>query len=67
MREMMMPIDIIFINNNVVVDIYKNAKPEGKNYNKHYKSAVACDMVLEVSANYSDKYDIEIGDKIIYR
>jgi hypothetical protein len=64
MREMMMPIDIIFIENNVITDIYKNLEPEGKDYEKNYYSSSKVNMVLEINANYSDKYNIEVGDKI---
>ncbi|MFP4514658.1 MAG: DUF192 domain-containing protein [Parcubacteria group bacterium] len=65
MREMMMPIDIVFINNNMVIDIHKDLKPEGKDYDNYYKSAGAVDMALEINANYSDKYNIKVGDKVI--
>jgi hypothetical protein len=64
MREMMMPIDILFINNNIITDVYKNLEPEGKYYNNYYKSSSSANMVLEVNANYSDKYDIKVGDEI---
>lgn len=64
MREMMMPIDIIFINNNVVTDIYKNLEPEDKDYSNYYNSSQAVDMVLEINANYSEKYNINTGDRI---
>ncbi|HKK54144.1 MAG TPA: DUF192 domain-containing protein [Patescibacteria group bacterium] len=64
MREMMMPIDILFINNNIITDIYKDLEPEGKNYNNYYKSSSSANMVLEINANYSDRHDIKVGDEI---
>lgn len=64
MREMMMPIDMIFIEDNVVIDVYKNLEPEGKDYKNYYKSSGIVDKVLEINANYSDRYDIKVGDKI---
>lgn len=65
MREMMIPIDIVFINNNVVTDIYKNLEPEGEDYNSSYKSSGPVDTVLEINANYGDRYNIKVGDKVI--
>jgi uncharacterized membrane protein (UPF0127 family) len=65
MREMMIPIDILFIDNGIIKDIYRNLEPEGKDYNNYYKSSGAVDKVLEINANYSDKYNINVGDKII--
>lgn len=64
MREMMMPIDILFIDNNVITDIYRNLEPEGKEYDNYYRSSQAVDMVLEINANYSDRYDIKVGDRV---
>lgn len=62
MREMMMPIDILYINNGIVIDVYKNLEPEGKDYNNYYKSSSSVNTVLEINANYADKYNIKIGD-----
>jgi uncharacterized membrane protein (UPF0127 family) len=64
MREMMMPIDILFIENGVIIDIHKNLEPEGKDYNKNYYSSSKANMALEINANLTDKYKIKVGDKI---
>ena len=64
MRDMHFPIDIIFINKNKIVDIFKKA-PVIKNgklpiYTTHTKA----DKVLEINSGLSDEYKIKIGDKI---
>ncbi|MCF7794878.1 DUF192 domain-containing protein [Patescibacteria group bacterium] len=64
MREMMMPIDILYINDGIIIDIYRDLEPESKDYNNYYKSSKPVDMVLEINANYSDRYNIKVGDKI---
>jgi uncharacterized membrane protein (UPF0127 family) len=64
MREMMIPIDILFINNGVITDVYKNLNPEGKEYSSYYDSSGPVDMVLEINSNYSDSYNINVGDNV---
>ena len=64
MRDMMMPIDIIFIQDGVVIDIYRDLQAESYNYKHYYPSSKPINMALELNANLSDKYGIEVGDKI---
>jgi len=66
MRNMNFPIDIIFIDNKEIVDIHKNAKPEGKNYQEIYSSARKADAVLEINASKSRECGLSSGDIITW-
>jgi uncharacterized membrane protein (UPF0127 family) len=65
MRNMNFNLDIIFINDNKILNIEKNLEPEGRNYEDKYSSIGISDMVLEVEGEYSDKNNIERGDIIL--
>ncbi|MFH1536897.1 MAG: DUF192 domain-containing protein [Patescibacteria group bacterium] len=60
MQDMNFSIDIIFINNNKIVDINKNFKPGDDNY----KSKSQADSVLEVQSGIIDEYNIKKGDLV---
>jgi len=60
-REMKFPLDIIWINDNVIVDISKEAVPTTT---RLYYSQEMVDKVLEVKAGFINKNDIKIKDKI---
>lgn len=66
MMGMRFPIDIVWIKNNVVVGIEKNAPaPETgtpDNALKRYYSPEAVDKVLEINAGLSDELGIKVGD-----
>ncbi len=64
MREMNFPLDIVFILNNRIVNIYENLPPEGKDYSKIYRSAGLADTVLELNANFCRDFKIKVGDQI---
>lgn len=64
MRNMKFGIDIIFIDADKIIKIYKDLKPEGSNPKNFYNSSAPVDYVLEVSAGYADSHNIKIGDKI---
>ncbi len=64
MKDMKFPIDIIYIKNNRIVDMYKNIAPP-KSQNEILpiiKPRETSDMVLEINAGLSDKYNFKIGD-----
>ncbi len=67
MREMMMPIDIIYIKSDEVVDVYSNLEPEGEDYKNIYISSKPVNRVLEVKANTSELENIKIGDKVYFK
>lgn len=64
MKGMKFPIDIIYIKKNKIVDIYENIQPP-KTDNEQLpiiKPKETSDMVLEINANLSSKYNFKIGD-----
>lgn len=69
MKDMQMPIDIIWIKNNKVAAIDK-AIPAPKagtsdNQLKLYNPGFPVDYVLEVNSGFSDKNGIKVGDPVI--
>jgi len=64
MKDMKFPIDIIWINNNQIVDITKNLPVQyDPDLTKYYPNA-DIDRALEVNAGWIDKNNIKVGDKI---
>ena len=66
MRDMMFPLDIIWINDDKIIKIDKKLPPEGHDFKNVYKSGSPVDYVLEVNAGFCDKNNIKIGDKLTY-
>ena len=65
MKDMNFPLDILWINDNFkVVGIEKNLATS--TYPKSFGSKYKAMYVLEISAGYSNKNNIKIGDKIIF-
>lgn len=68
MKDMLIPIDIIWINNGVVIGIEKNVPNEPKNTPdsalKRYPSPGEIDAVLEIGAGKAEKYGIRIGSQL---
>ncbi len=65
MRDMDFSLDIIFLSDNKIIDIYKNLEPEGHEPKNHYLSSNLSDMVLEVNAGLAEKYNLKINDYIM--
>jgi len=68
MKDMLIPIDIIWIKNDKIVKINANAQPEKsgtleKNY-KLYKAPSVIDYVLEVNGNWCDQNGVSVGDEV---
>lgn len=64
MKGMRFPLDIIFIDSNTIVTIFKNV-PVGKgNFLPTYKPQQVANAVLEINAGLSDKYGFKVGDMI---
>lgn len=69
MKDMLIPIDIIWINDGAIVGIEKNVQPEpGKSDNElaNYSPQGVIDYVLEVNADFSEKQSVEIGQSIVF-
>jgi uncharacterized protein len=68
MKDMKIPIDIIYIRDNKIVTIHENIQPpddSAQELNIYTPSEVS-DKVLEIKAGLSKKYDFKIGDEVKY-
>ncbi|MBI4078979.1 MAG: DUF192 domain-containing protein [Candidatus Levybacteria bacterium] len=66
MKNMKIPIDMLFIKENKIVTIYDNVQPavEGDNNPPIYRPQKEANRVLEINAGLSKEYDIKIGDEV---
>jgi len=68
MKDMLIPIDIIWINDGKIVQIDKNVQPPDSgtpdNKLKLYKADFPVDYVLEVNGGFSEKNKIDTGASI---
>lgn len=62
MKNTLIPLDMIFINNNYEIVDIQTAIPCERNPCEHYDSFAQ--YVLEVNAGYSEKHNIQVGDKV---
>ena len=64
MKNMLMPIDCIYINKKEVVRVYKNLPPcRTKNCKKYY-SKLLVNIILEVNAGTAKRYGIKKNDEV---
>ncbi len=61
MKNTMISLDMIFINDDEIVSFFENAKPQNLDVISSKKKA---DKVLEINGSLIKKYKIKIGDKI---
>lgn len=64
MRDMNFPLDIIFIEDDQIVNIAANLPPEGHEVKNYYQSGLPANLVLEVNGGYCARWGINVGDKI---
>jgi uncharacterized membrane protein (UPF0127 family) len=64
MRDMLFPLDIIFIAKGRVVKIYENLAPEGDKPQNLYNSEFPVDQVLEINAGQAKAWGIKVGDEL---
>ena len=65
MKNVFFPIDIIWIDSNLsIVYIERNAPPCTTARCQIYTSPVTAKYVLEVMANFTEKYNIKVGDHV---
>jgi hypothetical protein len=62
MKDMKFPLDMIFINDNKVVDIFPEVSD--KNQTIKEKSRQPADKVLEINSGITKKYGFKIGDSV---
>lgn len=65
MRDMRFDLDIVFIDENKIVDIYQNLPCDKDKQEILYSSSVAVDKVLELNAGFCEEYKIKIGDDFL--
>lgn len=68
MKGMLISIDIIWIDNEKIIQIDKNIEAPQKDTSDNkltkYSPKVPVDYVLEVNSGFSDKYGFSIGDRV---
>ncbi|OGM08307.1 hypothetical protein A2159_02005 [Candidatus Woesebacteria bacterium RBG_13_34_9] len=68
MKGMKFPLDIIWINDNIIVDVDENIQnPKSlSNLNQlpKYSPSIPINFVLEVNAGFCSKEGIKIGDRV---
>lgn len=65
MKDMLFPIDIVWIDEGmVVIDVKRNTEPES--YPDVFKPKDKAKYVLEVNAGFARSHDMEIGDKVSF-
>ncbi len=67
MKNMHFPIDIIWIENEKVVQVTRNCKPNGATPSKMYSSTLPVDNILEVNAGFSNEFGIKRGDLVKFK
>ena len=66
MKNMLFPIDIIWIKDNSVIKVSPDLQPEGDSPQKTYQSDVPANYVLEVPAGWAKKNKITAGANVVY-
>ncbi len=64
MKNMKIPLDILFIKNDKIVKIYKEVPVCRYEPCEFYKSKYKIDSVIELKSGFCAKYNIKTGDKI---
>ncbi len=64
MKNMLIPLDIIWIDDGKVIKIYENLEPEGQNPVNKYSSVLPVNYGLEVNAGFCEEYDVKVGDSV---
>lgn len=66
MKGMKFPLDIIWINEDLIEDITKDIPVGEQNNLKVYTPTKPVNYILEVNAGFSDMHGIKIGDRVEY-
>lgn len=67
MKNMNFPIDILYVNGDRVVTIYKNQKPQKDGNPPVLIPKEEANRVLEINAGLSDKYKFQEGDRVEFK
>lgn len=66
MKDMLIPLDFIWINNGQVVEITQNVKPEDYQPPKILVPQQKVEAVLEIKGGLAQKLNIKVGDKVVF-
>ena len=66
MKDMLFPLDIIWLDQDKIVKISKNLPAEGHQPKNIYRSDLPVDRVLEITAGLSNNLNLKVGDKVTY-
>lgn len=61
MKNTLIPLDMIFIDHDKIVKIYKNARPKSLDI---ISSGKKVNRVLEINSGLVEKYEISVGDEV---
>ena len=64
MKNMKIPLDILFINKDIIAKIYKEVPVCENDPCPLYSSKFISDTVIELKKGFCDKYNVKVGDKI---
>lgn len=64
MKNMRFPIDIIFISDDKVVDVFNDVPVSPNNNLPVYTTKTKADKVLEINAGLAKKYGIKVGSEV---
>ena len=64
MKKMNFPLDIIWLDDNRIINISKNLLPEGEQPQNKYSSVLPVNYVLEVNAGFTGQHNIKAGDRV---
>lgn len=62
MKDMLFPIDVIWFNNDKIVDVWENASPDS--YPKVHTPREKATIVLEVNAGFVSEHHLKTGDML---
>ncbi len=67
MRNVKFPLDLIYISDNKIVQIFKNAEPKSEDENiPVFTPDSEANFVLEINGGLSDEYGFEVGDEVVF-
>ncbi|MFH0951187.1 MAG: DUF192 domain-containing protein [bacterium] len=64
MRNMNFPLDFVWINDDRIIDITKQAQPEGEAVKAIYQASLPVDYVLEINGGQAEVWGWKIGDGV---
>lgn len=65
MRNMKFSLDIVFIDDDKIINIERNLIPEGESPKREYSSLAPVNRVLELPGGYATQNNIKAGDSLI--